>query len=60
MKERFISSGGAIFEGKSLSSIYVYDDRAVSKFYFVYLAILKLLQWRFLNFISTFGIIFFV
>jgi len=31
MKERFISSGGAIFEGKSLSSIYVYDDRAVSK-----------------------------
>jgi len=53
MKERFISSGGAIFEGKSLSSIYVYDDRAVSKFYFVYLAILKLLQWRFLNFVST-------
>jgi len=31
MKERFISSGGAIFEGKSLSSIYVYDDRAVLK-----------------------------
>ncbi|XP_025820282.1 uncharacterized protein LOC112896507 isoform X2 [Panicum hallii] len=31
MKERFISSGGAIFEGKSLSSIYVYDDRAVIK-----------------------------
>jgi len=31
MKERFVSSGGAIFEGKSLSSIYVYDDRAVLK-----------------------------
>ncbi|XP_012702500.1 uncharacterized protein LOC101779251 [Setaria italica] len=31
MKERFISSGGTIFEGKSLSSIYVYDDRAVLK-----------------------------
>uniref|UniRef100_A0A804NQW1 Lycopene beta/epsilon cyclase protein n=1 Tax=Zea mays TaxID=4577 RepID=A0A804NQW1_MAIZE len=28
MKERFISSGGAIFEEKSLSSIYVYDDLA--------------------------------
>jgi hypothetical protein len=34
MKERFVSSGGAIFEGKSLSSIYVYDDRAVSKIIF--------------------------
>ncbi|WVZ92917.1 hypothetical protein U9M48_038947 [Paspalum notatum var. saurae] len=31
MKERFISFGGAIFEGKSLSSIYVYDDLAVLK-----------------------------
>ncbi|XP_066331376.1 uncharacterized protein [Miscanthus floridulus] len=31
MKERFVSSGGAIFEGKSLSSIYVYDDLAVLK-----------------------------
>jgi hypothetical protein len=30
MKERFISSGGAIFEGKSLSSISVHDDLAVS------------------------------
>jgi hypothetical protein len=28
MKERFISSGGAIFEGKSLSSISVHDDLA--------------------------------
>ncbi|CAM0909069.1 unnamed protein product [Alopecurus aequalis] len=31
MKERFISSGGAIFEGKSLSSISVHDDLAVLK-----------------------------
>ncbi|CAD6265454.1 unnamed protein product [Miscanthus lutarioriparius] len=31
MKEHFVSSGGAIFEGKSLSSIYVYDDLAVLK-----------------------------
>ncbi|KAJ1264957.1 hypothetical protein BS78_08G040400 [Paspalum vaginatum] len=31
MKERFISSGGVIFEGKSLSNIYVYDDLAVLK-----------------------------
>ncbi|XP_062196200.1 uncharacterized protein LOC133899239 isoform X1 [Phragmites australis] len=31
MKERFISSGGAIFEGKSLSSISVHDDLAVVK-----------------------------
>ncbi|CAO2163330.1 unnamed protein product [Urochloa humidicola] len=31
MKERFVSSGGTIFEGKSLSSIYVYDDCAVLK-----------------------------
>uniref|UniRef100_A0A0E0QJ53 Uncharacterized protein n=1 Tax=Oryza rufipogon TaxID=4529 RepID=A0A0E0QJ53_ORYRU len=29
MKERFVSSGGAIFEGKSLSSISVHDDFAV-------------------------------
>ncbi|XP_040382538.1 uncharacterized protein LOC102721576 [Oryza brachyantha] len=29
MKERFVSSGGAVFEGKSLSSIYVHDDLAV-------------------------------
>lgn len=34
MKERFVSSGGTIFEGKSLSSIYVYDDLAVSKIIF--------------------------
>ncbi|KAL6862435.1 hypothetical protein ACP4OV_016776 [Aristida adscensionis] len=31
MKERFISSGGTIFEGKSLSSILVHDDFAVVK-----------------------------
>ncbi|CAO2210977.1 unnamed protein product [Urochloa humidicola] len=31
MKEHFVSSGGVIFEGKSLSSIYVYDDCAVLK-----------------------------
>ncbi|KAL6596224.1 hypothetical protein ACP70R_047588 [Stipagrostis hirtigluma subsp. patula] len=31
MKERFISSGGAIFEGHSLSSISVHDDLAVVK-----------------------------
>ncbi|KAF0899096.1 hypothetical protein E2562_013336 [Oryza meyeriana var. granulata] len=29
MKERFVSSGGAIFEGKSLASISVHDDLAV-------------------------------
>uniref|UniRef100_A0A0E0ELK8 Uncharacterized protein n=1 Tax=Oryza meridionalis TaxID=40149 RepID=A0A0E0ELK8_9ORYZ len=29
MKERFVSSGGVIFEGKSLSSISVHDDFAV-------------------------------
>ena len=34
MKERFISSGGAIYEGKSLSSISVHDDLAVSTIYF--------------------------
>lgn len=34
MKGRFISSGGRIFEGKSLSSISVYDDIAVSKILF--------------------------
>ncbi|KAL6598599.1 hypothetical protein ACP70R_046298 [Stipagrostis hirtigluma subsp. patula] len=31
MKERFISSGGAIFEGHSLSTISVHDDLAVVK-----------------------------
>ncbi|GJN16208.1 hypothetical protein PR202_gb03171 [Eleusine coracana subsp. coracana] len=31
MKGRFISSGGTIFEGKSLSNISVHDDIAVSK-----------------------------
>ncbi|KAG8047242.1 hypothetical protein GUJ93_ZPchr0008g12539 [Zizania palustris] len=31
MKERFISSGGTVFEGKSLSSISVHDDLAVLK-----------------------------
>uniref|UniRef100_A0A0A9CN43 Uncharacterized protein n=1 Tax=Arundo donax TaxID=35708 RepID=A0A0A9CN43_ARUDO len=31
MKERFISSGGTIFEGKSLSSISVHDDAAILK-----------------------------
>lgn len=30
MKNRFISLGGVIFEGYSLSSICIYDDAAVS------------------------------
>ncbi|XP_020582580.1 uncharacterized protein LOC110026117 isoform X2 [Phalaenopsis equestris] len=31
MKERFVSLGGIVFEGKSLSSICIYDDVAVLK-----------------------------
>lgn len=45
MKERFVSSGGAIFEGKSLSSISVHDDFAVSKLFCLLATIKNVLKY---------------